>query len=349
MDKDTSIIKELEIKAVIKETNAARTIILNPLNDWQPQYKAGQFLTLVFNTKSGEQRRSYSLSSSPDANEPLSITVKKLDNGEFSRWLVYKAKAGNILHTSGISGFFTLPENSKEKIFCFLAAGSGITPCFSLIKTLLFTTAQKVFLFYSNRNEADTIFHDTLKTLQEKYKGRFFIHFMYSNRLDVYYSRLSHWLLTRLLDEHFSNFSKTDLLFYVCGPFDYMLMATISLRNNGILNHQIIKEDFNPQPPARLPEPPDKEKHRVVIHIGAHTHTLTVQYPHSIVAAAKQAHIAVPYSCEAGRCGSCIATCISGKIWMACNEILMEDEIAKGRVLTCQGYPVGGNAEIIYE
>lgn len=330
-------------------TTDVKTIVLKPLDSWQPAYKAGQFLTLIFHNQSGGQRRSYSISSSPAADEPLSITVKKLDNGEFSRWLVYKAKPGDILYSSGISGLFVLPEKPEESNFCFLAAGSGITPCFSLIKTLLLTTRQKVFLFYSNRSEQQAIFYDELQLLRESYPGRFHIHFMFSNRLDVYYSRLSHWLLTRLLAEHFSHIEKNNTLFYLCGPFDYMLMATISLRNNGIQNRQIIKEDFNPLPPLRLPEPPDKEPHHVTVHVGHEVHQFEVQYPESIVAAAKKAGVTVPYSCEAGRCGSCVATCISGKVWMAYNEILMDEDVAKGRVLTCQGFPVGGDAEIVYE
>jgi ring-1,2-phenylacetyl-CoA epoxidase subunit PaaE len=344
---DSGIIKRLEIVAVQATTPDSRTLVLKPLG-WEPHYKAGQFLTLVFYSRSGEQRRSYSISSSPDAGEPLSITIKKIDNGEFSRKLVYKSRPGDILLTSGIGGFFVLPEKTGHTAFCFLAAGSGITPCFSLIKTLLLTTPQQVFLFYSNRNEQQAIFYEELKSLQQQYKDRFYVHFMFSNRLDVYYSRLSHWLLTRLLDEHFVTINKKHILFYVCGPFDYMLMSSISLRNNGIANTQILKEDFNPLPPAKLPQPPDKERHQVTIHLGQKTYMLQVQYPQTIVAAAKQAGVAVPYSCEAGRCGSCVATCTSGKIWMAYNEVLMDDEIAKGRVLTCQGYPVEGDATIVY-
>ncbi|MCH5599327.1 flavin reductase family protein [Niabella ginsengisoli] len=346
---DKSIIKKVEVVSVHNNTKDSRTIILRPMDDWQPVYKTGQFITLVFYTKNGEQRRSYSISSSPVANEPLSITVKKLDNGEFSRWLVYKVKPGDVLLTSGINGFFVLPENVHSKTFCFLAAGSGITPCFSLIKTILLTTQQKIFLFYSNRNEADTIFLQELKTLQKQNPYRLFIHFMFSNKLDVYYSRLSHWLLTHLIDQHFQHIAKPDILFYICGPFDYMLMAGISLRNNGITNSQIIKEDFNPLPPVKLPKPPDTTQHNVTMHVGGRTYTIAVRYPQSIVAAAKQAKISVPYSCEAGRCGSCVATCISGEIWMAYNEVLLDEEIARGRVLTCQGFPINGNAEIVYE
>lgn len=346
---DTNIIRRVEVTKVSAETPDARTLILKPLDGWQPRYKSGQFITFIFHTKSGEQRRSYSITSSPAAGEPLSVTVKKLDNGEFSRWLVYKAKPGDVLYTSGISGFFVLPEKTEGKVFCFLAAGSGITPCFSMIKTLLLTTEQKIFLFYSNRNESEAIFLEALKRLQEVYSHRFHIHFMYSYKLDVYQSRLSHWLLTHLIDKNFSGIDKSNILFYICGPFDYMLMSTISLRNNGIHNAQIFKEDFNPLLPVRLPAPPDKDPHWVTLHVGSKVHTIEVQYPQSITASAKTAKITVPYSCEAGRCGSCVATCISGTIWMAYNEVLTDDEIAKGRVLTCQGFPVGGDAEIVYE
>lgn len=346
---DNSIIKQVEIIAIKKETDDARTLTLKPLDGWQPQYKAGQFLTLVFYTSTGEKRRSYSISSSPNINESLMITVKKVDNGEFSRWLVYKTKIGDRLFTSGISGYFVLPEEVEKKTFCFLAAGSGITPCFSLIKTLLFTTSQEVFLFFSNKNEAQSIFHDQLQALQSKYAARFHIHFLYSYKLDIYNSRLSHWVLSWLIKRHFFNHDKKNILFYICGPFDYMLMATISLRNNGISNKQILKEDFNPLPPLKVPTPPDIQKHKVNIHIGNRTHTIDVQYPQSITAAAKQKRIAIPYSCEAGRCGSCVATCISGHIWMAYNEVLTDDEIAKGRVLTCQGFPIGGDADIVYD
>jgi len=57
----------------------------------------------------------------------------------------------------------------------------------------------------------------------------------------------------------------------------------------------------------------------------------------------------LPYSCEAGRCGSCTATCIDGKVWMSYNEVLMDDEISKGRVLTCTGYPIGGDVVLKFE
>ncbi|MBC7934869.1 MAG: iron-sulfur cluster-binding domain-containing protein [Rhizobacter sp.] len=340
-----SIIKRLQIVHVVSETADAKTFVLKPMDGWQPVYKPGQFITLVFNTATGEKRRSFSISSAND--EPLAITVKKVDNGEFSRLMNYRAAIGDHLFSSGISGFFVMPEEEDYETIFFLAAGSGITPCFALIKNLLQATTKSLVLIYSNRTEADTIFYKKLQLLREKFYGRFSIRFLFSSKQQVLESRLSHWLLSHLLLEYLPA-KKDKALFFTCGPADYMIMAGISLRSNGILSSQIIKEDFSPLPRLIMPKPPDTNAHVVTIHINHKTHFLKVQYPKSIIATAKELKIALPYSCEAGRCGSCAATCLTGEIWMAYNEVLMDEEIAKGRVLTCQGFPVFGDAIIIF-
>lgn len=338
--------QQLKITAIITEAKNARTFVLQPLHGWQAPYSAGQFITLIFNTRHGEKRRSYSLSSAPLLNEALSITIKKVDNGEFSRWMLSKVKVGDILFCAGISGFFLLPEdiNSADR-YLFFAAGSGVTPCFSLIKTLLFTTNKKVVLVYSNRNEEETIFLQALQQLEHRFAGRLRVHFLFSNKINVYESRLSNWLLLQLLQQYI-DVPKEKVLFYICGPFEYMQMINITLLSEGFTQKNIRKENFNSLPRVIKPVPPDVSAHKVIIHIHGKVHSVTVQYPQTVLAAAKADNIAVPYSCEAGRCGSCAATCINGRFWMAYNEVLMDDELAKGRILCCQAYPVNGDAEI---
>lgn len=347
MSKDTSIIKRIRVIDIIAETLSAKTYVVEFLDGWDPEYRPGQFITLVFYTKHGEKRRSYSISSAAAMNEPFSFTVKKVDNGEFSRLLISHAKVGDILFTTGISGFFLLPENlSVVNTYFFLAAGSGITPCMSMIKTILATSDQKIILVYSNRNETDCIFYKQLKKLQEHYAHRFIVNFLFSNILDVYRSRLSKWLLEQLLQEYIGN-TIDNTLFYMCGPFEYMRMINIVLLEHTVAKN-IFKESFITLPRLVIPKPPDTDMHIVTLHINNEVHTLKVQYPVSILAAAKMNKLTLPYSCEAGRCGSCVATCTKGKIWMAYNEVLMDDEIEKGRVLTCQGFPVGGDVEIVF-
>jgi ferredoxin-NADP reductase len=348
MSATDSIIKKVKIVAVHTETPQAKTFVLEPQDGWQPEYQPGQFLTFVFQTPYGEKRRSYSISSAPELGEPLSITVKKVDNGEFSRFLVYQVKTGDILYTSGISGFFQLPSKTLGiEQFFFLAAGSGITPCFSLIKTILASGTQQIVLIYSNKTEEDTIFLQALMDLQQQYKQRFDIRFLYSNRFSVYHSRLSKWLLLHLLEEY-PIASKDKAYFYLCGPFDYMQTIRITLLGESIPSAHIIKEDFSSLPRLIVPKPPDMSAHQVTVRLPQQTHQLKVQYPQSILAAAKAQHVDLPYSCEAGRCGSCVATCTKGKVWMAYNEVLTDQEMAKGRILTCQGFPIDGDVEISF-
>jgi len=351
--KENFSIKRLKITGIIAETANAKTFILEPLDGWQPEYSPGQFLTLVFYTRHGEKRRSYSISSA--ATEPLSITIKKVDNGEFSRLLTSHAKPGDILFTAGISGMFLLPVNLHAvQLYFFIAAGSGITPCFSMIKTILATCNSDIVLIYSNRSEEDTIFLIQLKELQQQYQNRFTIVFLFSNIYDVERSRLSNWLLNRLLDKYLKA-PAAHALFYLCGPFDYMRMVNITLLNH-VPAQNIFKENFSTLPRLLVPKPPDTDAHVARIHINGETYQLLVQYPQSILAAAKANKIFLPYSCEAGRCGSCeagrcgscVANCISGKVWMAYNGVLTDEEIEKGRVLLCQGYPVGGDVEIAF-
>src|SRR5690606_27325482 len=127
-----------------------------------------------------EVRRSYSISSAPSLNEPLRITVKRIANGEYSRWLIDKAKEGDMLLVAGISGFFTLPPFMiPGKPIVFFAAGSGITPVYALIKTILHHHADvPVFLIYSNTAPETTIFYKELKLLENEFNERFRIHFL---------------------------------------------------------------------------------------------------------------------------------------------------------------------------
>src|SRR5688572_23471529 len=124
--------KILRLREIIRETKDAKTFVLETIDGSMIPYKAGQFLTFIFETPNGEQRRNYSISSSPFLLEPLSITIKRIPNGIFSRQMVDKARQGDRLITIGASGFFTFPDDmSRVRQLFLLAAGSGITPVFS--------------------------------------------------------------------------------------------------------------------------------------------------------------------------------------------------------------------------
>jgi ring-1,2-phenylacetyl-CoA epoxidase subunit PaaE len=336
------IYKKYLVTRIVSETADAKTFYLSPADGIAVDYKAGQFITFVFNTINGEKRRSYSISSSPDEND-FAITVKRMENGEFSREMVDKLKAGDILYSSGISGLFILQKNINEKNdFIFFAAGSGITPCFSLIKYILNTTRNKIFLHYSSHSERDTIFFNRLNELAQSNP---------SLSIQYYFSRPENTFAKRLNKDGIFNAihmpaDVNNTEFYLCGPHDYMRMISISLLSFNISGIKIHRENFNDLAPHVIHVPPDVNKHSVTVRIREKEFTIEVQYPQTILASAKKNHVNIPYSCETGRCGSCIAKKTGGEIWMSYNEVLTEKDISEGFILTCQSFPVNGNATI---
>lgn len=343
-------IYRLRIKNIIKETKDAKSFVLENLGKKPLNYQSGQFLTLLFKRMSGaEIRRSYSISSSPKHDKDLTITVKKIPNGEFSRKLVNHAIVGDILESTGASGLFTLPlYNVQEtKSFCFMAAGSGITPVYSIIKTLLYNYPNSsVLLIYSNANQSTAIFFQELLQLNKYFKDRFRIEFLFSESSSIFESRLTQMVIDMLVNKY-TLYQRKDTLFYLCGPQPYMRMISLKLRADGVGEERIKKELFViDRPILNLPEPPDKNPHRVMAVLNGKHFSMDVQYPTSILQAAKKLKVPMPYSCENGQCGSCVAYCIKGKVWMRYNEVLGEKALAEGYVLTCTGYPIGGPVEL---
>lgn len=343
---ENSLIKRVRIIGVVEETADAKTFLLQPLDGWAPTWAPGQFMTLVFDTPQGEKRRSYSFSSA--LKEDMAITVKRVANGQFSRYMLNHFAVGDVLRTSGIGGMFNLPDTvASDTHFCFLAAGSGIVPCFAMIRTLLHRYTNRMTLIYSNKSRADTIFYSRLESMRAEYGGRFEVLYLNSDSNDIYRRRMSKWLLEQLLDQYFAP-ALNNTRFYLCGPFEYMRTIEITLRSKAP-GASIIKENFDTMPRGVLPEPPDKLPRNVGITIAGRNYELEVQYPASVLKAAKMQGIELPYSCEAGRCSSCVATCTRGTLWMAYNEVLTDSEVRKGRVLVCQAFPVGGDVQISYD
>ncbi len=348
MEPAPPIYRTLIITAIKEETHGVKTFILDTIDGSPVQYKAGQFLTFVFNHHGRDERRSFSISSSPAGNEPLAITVKRLDNGLYSRFLHDKARVGDQLQTTGAAGLFVLPPaiGQYRQVF-FFAAGIGITPVFSLIKALLQTEAAvQVVLVYSNASQAEAAFKTEIDTLAGPYADRFKVEYLYSSAFNLARARLSKQLLPVLMKEYV-NAGNSQVLCYTCGPFAYMRMVTYALEEWGIPHEQIRKENFNAdEKPVIRNEPPDKDAHEVTIIHNGTTHKFTCQYPQTILQAARQHGVNIPYSCETGRCGSCAAICKTGTAWLSYNEVLMDMDLRHGSILTCTGYPVGGDLVI---
>jgi ring-1,2-phenylacetyl-CoA epoxidase subunit PaaE len=341
-----SLYHTLTIREVREEVPNFKTFILegeDPL-----YYKPGQYITLVDTSGGIEVRRSYSIASAPSLGEPLTIGVKRVENGHFSRLLVDRAKVGDQLRTSGAGGMFILPEDIKNyrQVF-FFAAGSGITPIFSLIKTALHQYPHlKLVLIYSNASREKAIFREALEQLAQQYPGQLHIEFLYSNAANLSKARLYRELLLQFLED-LSSPPADRTLYYICGPEAYMRMCLYTLQGEGVAPDHIKRENFvveriNPPKAA----PPDLAPHRVSLHLFGKEYHFSVQYPDTILSAARRKGLSMPYSCEVGRCGNCVALCTGGKVWLSYNEVLTEKELAKGLILTCVAHPIEGDVRV---
>ena len=348
------VLQQFTVTSVKQEVNEIISVTLQSLSGKYPAYKAGQFLTLVFTVNGKELRRSYSVYSSPVVDEPLCIAVKLVENGEISRFLHHQLKAGDLVEVAEPNGlFFYEPQLEKARTVFLFAAGVGITPLFSILKTALVAEQQsKIVLVYSNRSAEDTLFLRELSSWQKDYPERFTLITLFSNSQNLRRARLNGFLIQELVAQYLE-FNKKDALFYTCGPVDYMDVCRISILGAGYLPEQVKRETFvlledEIDEDDATVKVVDKNTYSVNLVFQGQTHHLQVPYQKSILDVALANKIKIPYSCSGGVCSTCVATCTSGGVRMDYNEVLTDEEIADGRVLICTGHPTANETTITW-
>lgn len=348
-------LQKLRVISVSLQPTEVLKIDFETLDGSKLIYTAGQFLTLVFNVDGKEHRRSYSFCSSPDVDEPISIAVKLVENGEISRFIHHQLTKGDILEVANPNGLFVyqIETEIKRTVFLF-GAGVGITPLFSILKTILVKELNtKVILIYSSRTAEDTLFLNEIDKWQLNYPDRLKVIYLFSNSKNLMRARLNGFLINQLVKEEMV-YDKNDALFYLCGPYDYMDVCKITLLGAGYQPKQVRKETFV-MPEDEVDEDDatekivDKNTYSVNLHFQGKVHHLLVPWPKRILDVALANKINIPYSCSGGVCSTCTATCISGGVKMDYNEVLTDDEIANGRVLVCTGRPTENNTTITWE
>ena len=347
----TDDLLHLRVLEIVAETPDATSFFLESLTGQPVAYQAGQFLTLILQNRNGHKvRRSYSLSSAP-GERLLRLTIKRVHNGEMSRQLLNTLRIGDVLTSLYPAGRFTLDENQTGDLV-FFGAGSGITPLFSLLKHVLQTESdQHVTLLYSNSDEQSIIFQDELDGLQRKFPERFQLLYLLSNPADDWNGlrgRLNNVRLEQMLPNLISPSSPKLPQFYICGPIDYMRMVQFTLVFSGFSPDQIRRENFVIEPaPASTSLPMLAQEDRTVL-LKFRNREIDIQVPayKSILQAALDEGVNLPYSCRGGRCSTCASRCVAGRIYMTINDVLTERDLADGWVLTCTGYPEGDGVVI---
>jgi len=271
--------------------------------------------------------------------------VKRVDNGEISRHLHHKIVEGDIVEAMNPQGMFVYnPVRDTTRTVFLFAAGIGITPLFSMLKTALVREEQsKLILVYSNSSQEQTPFLHELKEWEANYPDRLTIIWVFSNSKNLLRARLNRDFIIDLLHTYLPT-DRDQALFYSCGPVIYMDLCRFTLLGLGFQEAQIRRETF------LLPENEeddddesekvvDKTSYAIVLKFQGQDHHLTIPFDKSILDVGLDHKINLPYSCKSGMCSSCISQCTAGRVRMGYNEVLTDSEVERGRILLCTGHP----------
>jgi len=335
---------QLRVQSIKWENADTATFFLQETSGRKIAYKAGQFITLVFRHHAEEIRRSYSLSSSPD-EELLSITVKRVSNGEISRFLLAHVRPGDEITAVEPAGRFTLKGDDTDTDIFFFAAGSGIAPIFSQIKYLLNRPGtSRLTLIYSSINPASVIYQNALNELADQHPERLTIIYLLSSEGN----RLNNLKVEQLVKQGLKQGIETAR-FYLCGPFAYMRMVRLTLLYMGMAVDRIHKENFVLETVPVTDTLINFAPQNIRLFFCGEWHDLMVGENQSILQAALQNNIQLPYSCRGGVCSTCVARCTQGRVVMVKNDVLTDADQAEGLILTCTGHPVSNDVHIRFD
>ena len=337
----------LQVKEVVQETAESVTIYFwHPLSE-QIKYKAGQFITIIVPAgESGKKvRRSYSMSTSPHSDTAIGVTVKRVQGGLVSNYLNDNVKIGDFLEVlEPLGNFFLEPDADTTRHIVLFAAGSGITPMMSIAKSVLkMESNSRVTLIYGNRREDSIIFKQKLESLKEQYSKRLEVHHLLSNPSDLWVGhkgRISQGIAVRLMKEAETDFAKDN--FYLCGPVGMMEDVIAALAIYNVSKERIHKENFHTVMVEGEIEETDNslQTQTVKVKYNGNEYEFEVKPHQTILEAALDLDIDLPYSCQAGMCTACMGTCIEGKVKMDEEDGLTEKELKRGVMLTCVAHPI---------
>lgn len=339
----------LTVRDVVQETPDTRSFVLDVPDDARELfgYRPGQFCTFRVRVGDDEHLRCYSMSSAPETDPRLAVTVKRVPDGAVSNWLLDNVSPGDVLDATPPAGVFCVPEGDAPVVaFC---GGSGVTPVLSITKHVLASTDRPVRMLYANRDAGSVIFRDELDRLAAAHGDRL---------------RVRHHLDSEggyLRPEEVWSFVADvsgEALCFLCGPTPFMDLVEQTLLDGGVTPDRIFLERFGDLPPAPVEERPATE-----VEVEGHpdgTETVTVVLDgtrteidyhagDTILETARRGGLAAPFSCEAGNCATCMALVHDGSATMRTNNALTPDEVEEGWVLTCQALPEGTKVVVEYE
>ncbi len=354
----------LKVKQLRSETADAVTVLFEVPAALKEtfRYTQGQYLTLRFEVRGRQERRAYSMCSSPLEPE-LAVTVKRVKKGLVSNHIHDQLKVGDLVSVMPPEGrFFTQLDADQRKTYYLIGAGSGITPLLSIIKTTLEEEPQSsLHLLYGNRNEETIIFQKELDELVQKYEGQLSVTHVLSRPKrekpkgigGLFNKGKSNWegltgrirkaLLLEWLDSYPADAKSAE--YFICGPGDMIDRVEQALSESGVPEENIHTERFiSGRTNTNSQEGLDGAK--LVAKLNGTTVETTVPQGKTVLDVLLKEGHNPPYSCLAGACSTCMAKVAVGSVKMDACFALDEEEIQQGYILTCQSHPTSATIEV---
>jgi 3-ketosteroid 9alpha-monooxygenase subunit B len=354
----------LRVTRVVTETRDASSFVLDVPAELREAfgYRPGQFCTFRVRLDGEVHLRSYSMSSAPDTDPDLTVTVKRVAGGLVSNWFLDTVAVGSVLELTKPAGVFC-PQETERPVLCF-CGGSGVTPVMSIAKHVLASTERPVRLLYANRDAASVIFDDALEQLRARYPARFEVrHHLDDDRGFVTADDVAGFAGGSL-----------DADVYICGPGPFMDLVETTLQELGVGPERLYVERF-------LVEQQEKDAAlttdaaaaadadvavagmrpgadssgdagvpaEVTVILGGKSVVIRYQRGDTLLETARRGGLRPPFSCESGNCATCMAFLKEGAADMRANNALTPEEIDEGWILTCQGLPKGKTVTVEYE
>ena len=312
-------------------------------------------LTLRATLNGEELRRSYSICSAPFESK-LCIAIKRVQDGLFSTWANQELKPGHLVECMPPSGNFAVPiESAASRHHVAFAAGSGITPILSILKTVLEQEPQSSFtLVYGNRASSSVLFKEELANLKDRFLDRFNLIFILSREqqeIELFNGRIDGSKTEQLL-RYWIDPEDIDVA-YLCGPQSMTDEVSATLQAHGIAKANIRTELFGttstrtPRKATIAATAGEQDCKVTVIQDGRQRNFTMTRNKQNVLDAALGQGVELPYSCKAGVCSTCRCKMTTGEVDMDVNFALEDYEVARGFILTCQSYAL--TAELVLD
>jgi len=339
---------KLNIKEIIQETVNAVSITFDVPEKLSEEFlfKAGQYITIKKELNGKEVRRAYSICSDPNSGI-LKVVIKAVDGGTFSVYATNQLRVGDKLDVSKPEGRFIL-ESENSKNYLAIAAGSGITPIMAMLKASLHDDSTFT-LIYGNKSAEDTIFKERLEVLKKMYSTRLNVHYIYSREeaKGELFGRCDAGNINYYLKNNYKDVSFDQA--FLCGPERMIRDLTEVLKSNNISEEYIHYELFSTPVIADENHDVPEGNTEITILLDDEETTFVMSQKKTILNAALNKDLDAPYSCQGGICSSCLGRVTEGAATMEKNEILTDDEIEEGLILTCQAHPTTPKISIDFD